>query len=136
MAVTRIKFVTIVGARGGSVANVDLELTVMGSNWESINGQFPGAVKETIIDLPDSVSINNFNADLFDIYVGSMSSDTSWLLLESIYIVDASPGSPNQILLGIPNWPKNLWFCKQQQSISGGYVVTGCNLGVIAKMAN
>lgn len=136
MAVTKIKFVTIVGARGGSAANQDLELTVMGSNWESVSGQQAGAVKETIIDLPEPVSINDFSFNFFDIYASSMSAGSSWLLLESIYIMDASPGSPSQLLLGIPNWPKNLWLCNEVQSISGGYVVTGCNLGVIAQMFN
>lgn len=136
MAITKIKFVTIVGARGGNLANVDLELSLMGSNWESVSGQYPGAVKETVIDLPEPVSINDFRLSLFDFYASSMSAGSSWLLLESIYIVDASPGSPNQLLLGIPNWPKNLWLCNEAQSISGGYVVTGCNLGVIAQMSN
>ncbi|OZY85530.1 hypothetical protein CBP51_00305 [Cellvibrio mixtus] len=134
MAITKIKFITIVGARGGNLSNVDLELTLQGSNWESVSGQHPGAVKETLITLSDPVSISEFNFNLFDIYVSSMSASSAWLLLESVYIVDASPGSPNQLLLGIPNWPKNLWLCSEPKSISAGYVVTACNLGVIANM--
>lgn len=133
MAITRIKLITIIAARGGDASNVDLELTVMGSSWESVSGQQAGAVKETIIDLPDPVSINEFNFSLFDISAFSMDG-SAWLLLDSIYVIDASPGSPNQLLLGIPNWPKNLWLSASPSAINAGCMVSNCNLGAIAKM--
>ncbi len=133
MAITRIKLITIVAARGGDASNVDLEVTVMGSNWESVSGQQAGAVKETIIDLPDPVSINEFNFSLFDLSAFSMDG-TAWLLLDSIYVIDASPGSPNQLLMGIPNWPKNLWLSSNPSAITGGCMLSNCNLGIIAKM--
>jgi hypothetical protein len=137
MAISKIKFITIVSARGGDTSNVDIELNISGGgNWESVTGQAQGAVKETLMTLEEPIDFLDFKLDLFDLYVGSLSSSSAWLLLESIYVVNASPGSSGQLLLGIPNWPQNLWLCGGPQSISGGYVITGCNLGVIAKMSN
>nr|WP_324260071.1 hypothetical protein [Cellvibrio fontiphilus] len=133
MAITRIKLITIVAARGGDSSNLDLEVTVNGMNWESVSGQQAGAVKETIIDLPTPISIDQFNFSLFDLSASSMDGEPR-LLLDSIYVVDASPGSPNQLLIGIPNWPKNLWFSASPSFISGGLMLNHCNLGVIAKM--
>lgn len=136
MAISKIKFITIVSARGGDTSNVDIELNISGGgSWESVTGQTQGAVKETLMTLEDPIGFLDFKLDLFDLYVGSLSSSSAWLLLESIYIVDASPGGSGQLLLGIPNWPQNLWLCGEPQTLSGGYVIAGCNLGVIAKMS-
>jgi len=135
MAISKIKLITIVSARGGDTSNVGVELNINGGgNAESVTGQTQGAVKETVIQFNEPIDRPNFTLELFNLYVGSLSSASAWLLLESIYVVDASPGSSGQLLLGIPNWPQNLWLCSEPQTISGGYTITGCNLGVIAKM--
>jgi hypothetical protein len=137
MAISKIKFVTIVAAREGAASNIDIELNINGGgNWEGVAGQAQGVVTETLITLDEPIALQDFKLDLFDLYVGSLSSSATKLLLESIYVVDDSPGSANQLLLGIPKWPQNLWLQSEPQSISGGYAVAGCNLGVVATMAN
>lgn len=137
MAISKIKFVTIVAARDGDEANIDIELTINGGgNWEGVAGQTQGAVTETLITLDEPIDLQNFKLDLFDLHIGSLSSSTTRVLLDSIYVVDDSPGSAKQLLLGISKWPQNLWLQSGTQSISGGYVVDSCNLGVIAKMVS
>lgn len=135
MAISKIKFVTIVARLGAG--NVDVEVNINGgSNGEPVTGQAIGAVKETLIPLDEPISIGDFTLDLFDLYVGAINNNSSWVVLESLYVIDASPGSAGQLILGIPNWPKTLRLGRGAQSITEGYMVESCNLGVIARMAN
>lgn len=137
MAISKIKFVTIVAARNDDSSNIDIELNIQGGgNWEAVAGQTQGVVTETLITLDEPINFSDFKLDLFELYVGSLSNPSARLLFESIYIVDDSPGSANQLLLGIVKWPHNLWLQGDPQAIIGGYAISGANLGVIARMAH
>ncbi len=110
MAINAFKFIATTEEKVGP-NSVDIELNVTSiGGWEQVVSQTANGVKETNAQFP-AISDSEFTLSLFELYVSSMDSETSKLLLKSVEIVGLN-GSTTVKTLSIPSWPQNKWLGK------------------------
>lgn len=132
MSISTLKFVAITSKAVPGAVDIELYLTEGSTNYEQVISSNENGVKETLITLPEPVPEGNLTLDDFRLYVSSMDSGNSALLLKSIYIFEVQNNVVGKLLLAIPNWPQTLWFKQTFGPVSGGIGTPKLNLGDVA----
>lgn len=139
MPISKVKIVTITSSNqnSGTTGFIGLTISVDGSiigSSENIGGGTPGFIKETLITLASPVSTENLTLTSFDIYCEEPMTNDGWLP-QSVYIFDNSNQQSENLILGISEWPQNLWVNTGSLIQQNGINQRSYNLGLIGKLA-
>lgn len=133
MVISKLKFVAITSRAVPGAVDIELYIREGSTNYEQVISSAENGVKETLITLPLPVPEADLNLEDFELYVSSMDSGSSALLLKSIYIFEVQNNVVGKLLLAIPDWPQTLWIKQAFGSVSGGVGAPKLNLGAVAK---